>query len=206
VKAFAQTSSVMFHIPGGTGALCFAGATDLSLVRQYLKTHQLPVTQTNCERFFESYVHLLDQYLGETKNKIPCPGSLELILDFQSLRNPPLIGLLTGNIQLGAEIKLRHFNLWEFFVLGAFGCDHENRNELAAIAQRRASDHLDRQLKGEEILVIGDTPKDIACAQSIGARSLAVATGGSSLNELRPHHPTYLAQSLIDVEAEDLMD
>ena len=101
----------------------------------------------------------------------------------------PLLGLLTGNIRLGAEIKLRHFKLWDVFQTGAFGDEHEDRGQIAALALERGSRIVGAALRGDEVLVIGDTPLDIRCARSIGARALAVATGGANLGELKKHRP-----------------
>jgi phosphoglycolate phosphatase-like HAD superfamily hydrolase len=132
------------------------------------------------------------------------PGVERLIRELQTLPNAPLLGLLTGNIQLGAEIKLRHYKLWENFKFGAFGNDHENRNQLAAIARQRGARRLGRDLAGDEILVIGDTSLDIACAKAIDAKSLAVASGGHSLEQLQSHQPTWAVESLCEVDADEI--
>ena len=113
-----------------------------------------------------------------------------------ALPTQPLLGLLTGNIRLGAQLKLRHYRLWEPFVTGGFGDDHEDRNEIARIAKARGSRRLGRELLGREVLVIGDTPLDIACARAIGARCLAVATGGATLEELQAHRPDWAVPDL----------
>ena len=117
----------------------------------------------------------------------------------QALPQPPLLGLLTGNIRLGAEIKLRHFDLWDVFEIGAFGDDHEDRDRIAAMAQQRGSRILGTDLTGNEVLVIGDTPLDIRCARAIGARCLAVATGGHPLAELELHRPDRAVKDLHEI-------
>ena len=122
----------------------------------------------------------------------------------RSMPERPLLGLLTGNIRLGAELKLRHFGLWDGFELGAFADDAEDRNQIAAIARERGSERLGRPLRGDEVLVIGDTAHDIACARAIGAPCLAVATGGSSLEELKAHQPAWVVPSLADIPVADL--
>ncbi len=114
------------------------------------------------------------------------------------------MGLLTGNIRLGAEIKLTFYELWEHFQTGAFGDDHEDRNRLAAIAQERGSRLLGGPLRGEEILVIGDTPHDIACGRAIGAKVLAVATGIFRLEQLRGHAPTWAVEHLQQVVVKEV--
>src|SRR4029077_9597204 len=113
-------------------------------------------------------------------------------------------GLLTGNIRLGAEIKLRDFDLWHRFELGAFGDDHEDRCGIAAVALKRGHVHLRETLRGEQVVVIGDTPHDIACGKAIGAKCLAVATGGSTLAELRKHNPEWAVKDLEEIEASAL--
>jgi phosphoglycolate phosphatase-like HAD superfamily hydrolase len=122
----------------------------------------------------------------------------------RTLPKNPLLGLLTGNIRLGAEIKLRHFNLWREFEVGGFADDHEDRNQIANAARRRGASRLGGELRGEEILVIGDTPLDIRCARAIGAKVLAVATGGATLEELKRHEPDWAVADLTRVSAREI--
>jgi phosphoglycolate phosphatase-like HAD superfamily hydrolase len=88
--------------------------------------------------------------------------------------------------------------------MGAFGDDHEDRNELAKIAQKRASRMLGRSIASEEILIVGDTPLDIACARSISARVLAVATGGFTAAQLRTHAPSRLVENLEQIRVSEM--
>src|SRR5208282_6695796 len=128
-----------------------------------------------------------------------CPGVFELIRDLQSLPQPPMLGLLTGNIQLGAEIKLRRYGLWEVFETGGFADDSEDRNHIAAAVLERGRRVLGGNLRGGEILVVGDTPHDIRCGKHIGAKVLAVATGGAKLEELQKHKPDGAVEDLTRV-------
>lgn len=203
VKAFERTFALEFGIPRATEEVSFAGRTDPSLVRQCFRHHGIPTTPENFQRFFDVYVFLLQHRLEETEGAA-CVGVAEFIEDVQGLSEPPLMGLLTGNIRLGAEIKLRHFDLWGLFRSGAFGDDHEDRNQLAAIANRRGETLLNRPLTGEEILVVGDTPLDVECARAIGAKMLAVGTGGYSCDELRRCAPTWVVQTLQEVSAHEV--
>jgi phosphoglycolate phosphatase-like HAD superfamily hydrolase len=122
----------------------------------------------------------------------------------RALPNPPTFGLLTGNIRLGAEIKLRHFDLWKEFETGGFADDHEDRDQIAHAALNRGSRVLGQQLSGEQVLVIGDTPLDIRCGRAIGAKVLAVATGGATLDELKRHQPNWAVQDLKRVAAKQV--
>jgi phosphoglycolate phosphatase len=129
---------------------------------------------------------------------------VEFIDGLLALSNPPMLGLLTGNVRLGAEIKLRRYQLWDVFETGAFADDHEDRNQIAVAALARGSRVLGRQLRGEEIVVVGDTPHDIRCGQFIGARTLAVATGGAKLDELKKHQPDWVVGDLMQIGASEV--
>ena len=203
VRAFGRAFAAEFNIPNGTEQLQFSGRTDTGLVREFFLQNSIEPTAGNFHRFFDSYVFWLDFMLTRTRGGV-LAGVWEFVGQLHALAQPPALGLLTGNIRLGAEIKLRHFELWEIFQTGAFADDHEDRNQIAAIAQQRASRLLNDRLRGDEILVIGDTPHDIACARAIGARVLAVATGGAKPGELDAHRPDWLVQDLTKANAEEV--
>jgi phosphoglycolate phosphatase-like HAD superfamily hydrolase len=200
VEAFDRAGHTAFGIRHGTRQMKFAGRTDTGLVREFFHHHRIDPTPERSESFLNHYVHwlaeLLPQHTGET-----CPGVLELIAGLRRVKNPPLIGLLTGNIVLGAQIKLRHYDLWEQFSFGAFADRYENRDHIAHHAHAQVRAELKRDLRGEEIIVVGDTPHDIRCGRAIGAKVLAVATGGSAYEELQAHHPDWLVQDLRDITA-----
>jgi len=202
-KAFAKVFATEFGAHDGTDQMKFAGRTDVSLVREFFGRHQIPATAANFERFFERYVHWLYHILSHSHTE-ECPGVRDLITDLQALPEPPLLGLLTGNIRLGAEIKLRHFHLWEHFETGGFADDDENRDLIAAAAKARGERVLGRKLAGEEIIVIGDTPLDIRCGRAIGAKVLAVATGGSRFEELERHHADWTVEDVRGLRAKEL--
>jgi phosphoglycolate phosphatase len=200
-KAFGHVCAAEFGVPNGTERLDFAGRTDPSIVREFFGLHQIEPSRTNFGRFFDSYVFYLDHLLGRLDGRV-LSGVHDVIRGLNSLPKPPLLGLLTGNIRLGAEIKLGHYGVWNCFRLGAFGDDHEERNQVASIARQRGSRFLRQELQGDEILVIGDTPRDIECAKFIGARSLAVATGKYTVEQLRLHSPTWAVDSLAECHLE----
>lgn len=184
VKAFEKTFAAEFKIPNAIENVTFAGRTDPSIVKEIFERHHLEPTPERMSRFFEAYVFWLDYLLCKTEGGI-CAGIWNFVHEVNKVKCPPILGLLTGNIRLGAEIKLRHYQLWDYFQTGAFGDDNPDRNALAQIARERGSRLAGRELQGEEVLVIGDTPLDIACAESIGARMLAVATGPYPVDQLK---------------------
>jgi phosphoglycolate phosphatase-like HAD superfamily hydrolase len=115
-----------------------------------------------------------------------------------------MLGLLTGNTRLGAEIKLRRYDLWEVFETGGFADDSEDRNQIAVAALERGGRLLGRPLRGDEIVVVGDTPHDIRCGRFIGAKTLAVATGGAKLLELKTHKPDWAVENLTQISAGEI--
>jgi phosphoglycolate phosphatase len=195
VKAFAKVFLTEFNAHEGFEKLKFAGRTDVSLVREFFVYHKIATSPENFERFFERYSFWLDYILNHSKTEA-CPGVWEFLNGLKSLPNPPLLGLLTGNIRLGAEIKLRHFDLWKEFETGAFADDNEDRDLIAAAARERGRCILGSDLRDDEILVIGDTPFDIRCGRAINAKVLAVATGGATLEELKRHQPDWAVEDL----------
>lgn len=203
VKAFREVFATEFNAADGFERLKFAGRTDYSLVREFFAYHGIAASPENFQRFFERYVFWLDHILTRSESRT-CHGVLEFIAELRALPQPPLLGLLTGNIRLGAEIKLRHFNLWDVFETGAFADDHEERDQIAVIAHERGNRLLNQKLSGELVLVIGDTPLDIRCARSIGAKVLAVATGGHSLDELESHQPDWAVADLRRIKAAEV--
>ena len=195
LRAFGRAAEAVFQRPGGTDRLHFHGRTDTSLVREFLRINDIPDRSWNVRHFLDAYVFLLAWELEAGAGGL-CPGVRELIAGLRALPEPPLLGLLTGNVRLGAALKLAAHGLAAEFVTGACGDDHESRTQLAVIAHDRASRLFGRRLEGEEIIVIGDTPADIECAHHIGARCVAVATGGNSLPELLEHSPVLAVESL----------
>lgn len=203
VRAYGLAFQHTYGIANANEGVRFAGRTDTGIHREICERHRVQLSPARIRQFFDAYVFWLDHLLHE-RGGGALPGVTEFIASLRALPQPPVIGLLTGNIRLGAEIKLRHFALWEHFVLGAFADDHENRNQLAAIAHQRGNRLLGCQLTGDEVLVIGDTPLDIACANAIGARCVAVATGGAQFDELKKHPARWVVGDLRGITAAEV--
>jgi len=164
--------------------LDLAGATDLG-ISAYIHSHFGAETSDGGHQlFFQVYQERLDWNLkhGGFGGRV-IPGAPEMLAALAE-RPGTTLGLLTGNIASGAASKMRHFGLDEYFAFGAYGCDDADRNLLGPIALERAATHAGRSFTAGETWIIGDTPKDIACAHAFGARCLAVATGRFSAEEL----------------------
>jgi phosphoglycolate phosphatase-like HAD superfamily hydrolase len=202
-KAFAKTFATEFNLHHGAEKMKFAGRTDVSLVREFFKIHHLDERPEHFSQFFARYVFWLD-HIVEQSTGGECPGVREFIAGLRALPRPPMLGLLTGNIRLGAEIKLRRFGLWDYFALGGFADDHEDRNHIAVAALERGRRVLGKDLQPQEIVVIGDTPFDVRCGKFIGAKTLAVATGGSKLEELKPCAADWTVPDLTHISAREI--
>ena len=198
-KAFARVAESEFGVRDGTARLHFAGRTDPSIVRDFLLQHNFDTSADSFGRFFDSYVFHLDHLLNQIEGQV-LPGVHRMLDELKVLPEPPVLGLLTGNIRLGAQLKLTRYKLWHWFQTGGFGDDNEDRNQIAVVARERGSRLLGRPLNGEEMLVIGDTPRDIECGRFIGARVLAVATGSYSLEQLRNDSPTWAIGTLEEID------
>jgi phosphoglycolate phosphatase len=205
IKAFARAFAREFGFPGGTERMKFAGRTDISLAREMFTRHGIEASPGNFDRFFAAYASCLQEMMVDCKGGA-CAGVLEFQQALAARHEPPLLGLLTGNIKQGARIKLSHFNLWERFPFGAFADDHEERDQIASVAHQRGSELFGRALGGDEVLVIGDTPLDIRCGRAIGAKVLAVATGGASLEELKSHRPDWAVADLTQISVSEVLN
>ncbi len=203
VKAFALTLAAEFGVADGTELVKFGGRTDFSLVRELFSLRQIEPSPKNFERFFAAYVVCLEELMRQCAGG-PCPGVAEFYGALAARAEPPLPGLLTGNIRRGAQIKLQRFQLWDKFSFGGFADDHEDRNQIAAVARRRGRERLGRPVEDGEVLVVGDTPLDIRCARAIGAKVLAVATGSFSVPQLQAHRPDWAVEDLSKIAPDDL--
>jgi phosphoglycolate phosphatase-like HAD superfamily hydrolase len=175
-----------------------AGRTDLGIGRQILSKYHAPVNDVSVHSFLDLYVEFLQEELPRGKGRV-LPGILELLED-AATKSDITIGLLTGNLERGAKLKLEHYDLWRFFAFGAFADDHHDRNQLGAFALSRAHETTGIDFAPAQVDVIGDTGHDIACGKAFGARTIAVATGSWSREQLAEHNPDFLFDDLANVD------
>lgn len=172
---------------GAFSGIRFDGKTDPQIVAELLSAagHPPPHAAEHVEALCERYVTLLERELGNGgRGTVLMPGVLEL-LDRLEEEASVVLGLLTGNLARGARLKLSAAGIDPArFGVGAFGSDSPHRPDLPAVAARRAEPLFGRVPAGEEVVIIGDTPADVHCGSGIGARALAVATGGYTVREL----------------------
>lgn len=176
-----------------------AGRTDRWITGRMLEHNNLPITSQAIHDLIDLYLTFLPQELS-TRGGVILPGIQELLNVFHA-RADVAQGLLTGNVQRGARIKLEHFSAWHYFEFGAFGDDSEWRNELGPHAVRRAGERHAVSFAPERVFVIGDTPHDVECGKVIGARTIGVATGRYSVEELAACTPTAVFADFSDTAA-----
>ena len=181
----------------------FDGKTDPQIVRELMRMegHHDEHIDARMDVLLERYVEYLHEELDRGPAVTVMPGVFEL-LDALEARHDVLLGLLTGNLAAGARAKLAAAGIDpDRFRVGAYGSDHEVRGELPAVAQRRAREDLGVETRGRDVIVIGDTPADVACGRSIGARAIAVATGHYSVEDLQEHNPAAVFEDLTPTDA-----
>lgn len=189
-----------FNLPCDLSKIDWAGRTDRWITSAVLRYNGLPVTPENIQAYIEAYLDMLPLELAEGKQGQVLPGIIELL---ETLHHHPRVaqGLLTGNLQRGARFKLSHYSVWHYFEFGAFADDSPRRNDLGPHALRRAGEHHKVTFLPENTWIIGDTPHDIECGKVIGAKTIAVATGNYSLDELQSHAPTATFADFSDTAA-----
>ncbi|MFI5357116.1 MAG: HAD family hydrolase [Opitutales bacterium] len=182
------------------GKIDWAGRTDSWITREVLRHNELPATPENIQAYLEAYLAVLPEELARSPQGKVLPGVLELL---ETLHRHPDVaqGLLTGNLQRGAELKLTHYRVWHYFEFGAFADDSPLRNDLGPHALRRAGARHGVAFTPGQTFIIGDTPHDIACGKVIGAQTIAVATGHYSLADLQAHAPTAAFADFSDTAA-----
>jgi phosphoglycolate phosphatase-like HAD superfamily hydrolase len=183
------------------GRVRLDGKTDPQIVAELLEAagHPGPHASDRLNAICRRYVELLGNELEQRSTRVTVMPGVHPLLDRLEAEEGVLLGLLTGNVAQGAALKLRSAGLDPGrFRVGAYGSDSANRPELPPIATRRAEPYFGRVPSGPEVVIIGDTPADIACGECIGARAVAVATGGYSVSDLAACGPHAVFDDLSD--------
>ena len=182
----------------------FGGKTDPQIVRELMRIegHEDPHIDRHIPDVLGRYVAYLHQELAAGAESVRTMPGIHELLDVLEDREDVLLGLLTGNLVDGARAKLDAAGIdITRFRVGAYGSDHEMRGELAAVAQRRAREDLGVEVPGHDVVIIGDTPADLQCGRSIGARAIGVATGHYSAEDLAAYDAAAIFEDLSDTDA-----
>ena len=182
----------------------FDGKTDKQIVRELmtLAGHERAAIDERMDRVITLYVDALRDALRNPSHPPQRLAGVPELLDALEARDDIVLGLLTGNVEPGADAKLRAVGIDPArFRVTAYGSDHEDRPELPPIARRRAAALLGGEIAGDRFVVIGDTPADMTCGRGIGARAIGVATGRYGVDELLSHGASAAFPNLSDTEA-----
>ncbi|MFN8571636.1 MAG: haloacid dehalogenase-like hydrolase [Gemmatimonadaceae bacterium] len=202
-RAMEHALTERFGTPGAPGYR-YDGKTDRQIVRE-----QMRAAGFTDDDIDDALPQVEARYLEQLQQELASPairarayvGVFELLEALRPLHDR-VVGLLTGNVAMGADLKLRAVGIDPSqFRVTAFGSDHEVRSELPGIAQARARDALGLEFDGDRLIIVGDTPSDIACGRPVGARAIAVATGQYSVDELASHAPAFVFPDLADTAA-----
>jgi phosphoglycolate phosphatase-like HAD superfamily hydrolase len=181
--------------------LDLAGATDGGVIRKLFADAGAVLEPSRAEAFIRSYLRYLELRLDREDFPGRLLDGVPDLLDHVKGETRFSIGLLTGNLRAGARLKLERFGIAGHFADGGFGDDGEERNLLGPVAVRRMTAAARRDFRPDQVIVIGDTPKDIACAHAMGARCLAVATGRFGREELAAFDAWRVEDNLLDAVA-----
>ncbi|MCS7215946.1 MAG: HAD family hydrolase [Thermodesulfovibrio sp.] len=171
-----------------------AGKTDIQIIKEGLTFLGIKPSMPLVNKLIDSYLENLRMEINNNSKHLK-PGVEDFIkFIYYELRYP--MGLLTGNVERGARIKLEPFGLNRFFPTGAFGSDHEDRNQLLPIAVERFSKKFNYYIDFHQCIVVGDTPRDVACAKPYGAKVIAVATGPYTVEDLKKTEADIVVENL----------
>lgn len=180
----------------------FRGRTDLSILYELMSAAGFTADHiaARAEACFAAYVRELAVVIGDGSRVAVLPGVPQLVRALAA-RDDAMVGLLTGNVEAGARIKLAPTGLWPLFQVGAYGSDDADRRRLPAIACARAHALAGRAFPFDQVTILGDTPLDVDCARACGARAIAVATGFYPYDDLAGCRPDLIFKDFADVSA-----
>ncbi len=186
----------LFSVRNAFQTISMAGKTDMQILQEGCELHSIDYSNGVIPEFYRIYAGYLKENMKSSGGQVK-PGIREALRELQAQKEF-ILGLLTGNIEEGARIKLDFFGLNDYFDIGAFGNDDEDRDRLLPIAVDKLLKRNSLHMNFRDCIVIGDTPKDVSCSKPHGAFSIAVATG--------PYSASTLSESGADVVLNDLSD
>ncbi len=200
--AMKRALTEVFGTPGALDRIYMAGMTDRSIIQQALSGDGFPPDRIEAQ--WEPFNAALVRHMRDTVTEcgvVACPG-VHALLDALASRPDVLLGLETGNLERTAPIKLRAAGIDPgLFRVGGYGSDDAIRDRLPVIAVEMAETLIGHRFRGPDIVVVGDTPADVACGRAVGAWTVAVATGHPDIEALQAAQPDILLQDFSDLEA-----
>jgi phosphoglycolate phosphatase-like HAD superfamily hydrolase len=200
-RAFHHAMLEVYGTAGPIATHPFDGKTDPQIARELLAFEGRSDAETDAglPLLWEAYIRELEIELSQSDHETDIMPGVCVLLSALEREADALVGLVTGNIERGAALKVSSAGL-SGFRLGAFGSDCEQREGLPPIAVERARALYGIAFRGQDILVIGDTPADVRCGQALGVHAVAVATGQHPPDQLRAAGAHTVFEDLSDTE------
>jgi phosphoglycolate phosphatase len=203
-RAFERAMLEVYGTAGPIATHRFDGKTDPQIARELLELDGVDgaTIRAGYQRLWARYLAELErEFAAPEHTTVVLPGVSDLLAALERRREDAVLGLLTGNIDGGARLKLASAGITTAFAVGAFGSDHERRDALPAVAVARARTATGRDYAGHDIVVIGDTPHDVTCGRELGVRAVAVATGSYDTGALGEAGAHCVLPDLTDTDA-----
>lgn len=199
VRAMQRAFELHTQIPDAFNGIKMAGKTDPLIIKEAMDKHKVDSLNHDVTIILDQYVAYLQVELQNGNNRHLKPGIVEIL---ELLQGRGIhVGLLTGNIENGATLKLQAFGIAHHFPFGGFSSDHEDRNRLLPIALNKLESLKGIKTAPGECVVVGDTPRDVICAKVHGAKALGVATGSYSCEDLLEAGADWAFQDLADIDS-----
>jgi phosphoglycolate phosphatase-like HAD superfamily hydrolase len=198
VRAMSRAFEDVFAVPDAFRDIKMPGRTDTNILSAAAEAHGISFAIDRLAHFQQVYLAHLGRELHEPGPRKGIMPGVVALLDALEARDDAYLALLTGNYEAAAQAKLSYFDLWRYFRCGAFGDDAPDRNGLLPRALGRIRDCGGPVVAPQDVVVLGDTPLDVACAAASGARSIAVATGGYDVDALRDAGADVVLQDFSD--------
>jgi phosphoglycolate phosphatase-like HAD superfamily hydrolase len=201
---FAYAAKKVYGIDAKQTEINPEGMTDNQIMVQVLKLHGL--TEDKVKQKIPQQIQAVTDYANTHQNEIELqvlPGVKELLINLKNNQIP--MGVLTGNVEGLAWVKLNRVGIRDFFDFGAFGSQAYKRIELVEIARKNAEKALGKTFKTGDFMIVGDTPRDIACAREAGIKVILVATGLFPYEKLAEEKPDLLVNTLEDQRVFDFI-
>ena len=176
-----------------------AGKTDRLIIGNLLRKLSLGEDRIPAltREIVRSYLEILPDLYNKENDARMYPRAADIVRSLYQ-RKDAVLGLITGNIEEGARIKLNPFGLNKYFAFGAFGSDAVERAELPSIAILRAEKFCREKFHGEKVVIIGDTVHDVTCGKGIGARAIAVVRREEYRKEIMDAAPYFICSGFED--------
>ncbi|MDA2939218.1 HAD hydrolase-like protein [Acidobacteria bacterium AH-259-A15] len=199
-RALKSALEQTYALPNGISGVRLGGKTDPQIVREVLQRYggENRFTEENLSFLFPIYLSFLREELTASHNFLVLPGVRELVCTL-SRKQDFLLGLATGNLEQGAQMKLERAGLSSFFLFGGYGSDAEDRTDLIRVAIERGHERI-APVRPEYVFIVGDTPRDIVHGKEARAQTVAVASGSYSLDALKAYKPDFAVASLDPIE------